>query len=191
LTTRNAKGRRQKASPAQIEWLPLAEVKPYPNNPRRNADAVGAVARSIQEFGFQQPIVVDAEGIIIVGHTRYEAAQSLGLERVPVMRADLSPERARAYRIVDNRTAEYADWDQSLLLEEVDALGDEMQRLLKDLDLEVLEGPDKEAQPFEFGETEDVSVVQIRCPLPLQAEIRERLKGLEGIEIAISNIPAP
>ena len=68
----------------KIELRNLSEIKPYPGNPRINDDAVAAVATSIREFGFRQPIVVDAEGVIICGHTRWKAAQKLGLEKVPV-----------------------------------------------------------------------------------------------------------
>ncbi|MCL6546732.1 MAG: ParB N-terminal domain-containing protein [Bryobacteraceae bacterium] len=100
----------------KIELWPLSKVKPYPNNPRLNDDAVDAVAASLREFGFRQPIVVDTEGVIICGHTRWKAAQKLGLEKVPVHVAkDLSPEQIKAYRIADNQTASLAEWDYDLL----------------------------------------------------------------------------
>ena len=97
----------------KIELWPFPDIKPYPeNNPPINDAAVDAVAASIQEFGFRQPIVVDADGVIICGHTRYKAALKLGLEKVPVHVAkDLTPEQIKAYRIADNKTAELADWD--------------------------------------------------------------------------------
>jgi ParB-like chromosome segregation protein Spo0J len=77
-------------------WL-LVKLTPYPNNPRQNDDGVQAVATSLREFGFRQPIVVDGDGVIVCGHTRYKAAQSLGLEKVPVHVAkDLTPEQLRA-----------------------------------------------------------------------------------------------
>ena len=99
-----------------IELRLIADIRPYDNNPRQNDAAVDAVAASIREFGFRQPIVVDAEGVIICGHTRYKAAQKLGLEKVPVHVAkDLTPEQIKAYRIADNKTAELADWDYELL----------------------------------------------------------------------------
>jgi DNA modification methylase len=100
----------------KIELWKLSDVKPYPGNPRVNDDAVDAVAASIHEFGFRQPIVVDAEGVIICGHTRFKAAQKLGLEKVPVHVAkDLTPEQIKAYRIADNKTAELSDWNYDLL----------------------------------------------------------------------------
>ncbi len=99
-----------------VELWNIERVKPYPNNPRLNDDAVDAVAASLREFGFRQPIVVDGEGVIVVGHTRYKAAQKLGLERVPVhVATDLTPEQIRAYRIADNKSAELSDWDYDLL----------------------------------------------------------------------------
>ncbi|HEX3999769.1 MAG TPA: DNA modification methylase [Pirellulales bacterium] len=100
----------------KIELWKLSDVKPYPNNPRLNDDAVDAVVASIREFGFRQPIVVDSDGVIIVGHTRWKAAQKLGVEKVPVHVAkDLTPEQIKAYRIADNKTNELAEWNLDLL----------------------------------------------------------------------------
>ncbi len=108
-----------------IELRKLNEVKPYEKNPRINDDAVEAVAKSIKEFGFNQPIVVDTDGVIIVGHTRWKAAKSLGLEQVPVHVAkELSPEQIKAYRIADNKTNELAEWDYELLPIELSELQD-------------------------------------------------------------------
>ena len=93
----------------RIEQRPLDAVTPYAGNPRRiSAAAVAAVAESIRRYGFRQPIVVDAEGMVIVGHTRLQAAQKLGLDSVPVHVADLTPAQAAAYRLGDNRTGEVA-----------------------------------------------------------------------------------
>ena len=99
----------------KIELRNVSDIKPYPGNPRHNDAAVDAVAASIKAFGFRQPIVVDSEGVIVVGHTRWKAAQKLGLPKVPVHVAiDLTPEEARAYRIADNQTATLSDWDNDL-----------------------------------------------------------------------------
>lgn len=99
-----------------IELRDVTSIKPYEKNPRVNDAAVDAVARSIKEFGFRQPIVVDAENVIVVGHTRWKAAQRLGMTQVPVHVAkDLTPERAKAYRLADNQTAAIAEWDMELL----------------------------------------------------------------------------
>ena len=106
-----------------VELRPIGDIRPYQNNPRLNDDAVDAVAASIREFGFRQPIVVDTEGVIIVGHTRYKAALKLGLEKVPVHVAkDLSAEQIKAYRIADNKTAELAEWNYELLPIEIGEL---------------------------------------------------------------------
>ena len=86
----------------KIELRPLTDIKPYERNPRDNDAAVDAVAESIRRFGVRQPIVVDCDGVIVCGHTRWKAATKLGLEKVPVhVATDLTPEEIRAYRIAD------------------------------------------------------------------------------------------
>jgi len=109
----------------QIQNKPIDSIHPYDNNPRLNDDAVAAVARSIKEFGFRQPIVVDEEGVIIVGHTRYKAAKQLGFDKVPVHVAKgLTPAQIKAYRLADNKTSELAEWDYDLLPIELSQLGE-------------------------------------------------------------------
>ena len=96
----------------KIEELPLDSIKPYEKNPRKNDGAVNGVAESIKQFGFQQPIVIDKNGVIVAGHTRYKAALKLGLETVPCVRADqLTPKQVKAYRILDNKLNELSTWD--------------------------------------------------------------------------------
>ena len=107
----------------------LSEIRPYDNNPRDNNEiAVDKVAKSITEFGFNVPIVVDSANVIICGHTRYLAAKKLGLDEVPVFVAShLSPAQAKAYRIADNRVAQESKWEDELLRSEIidlDAAGD-------------------------------------------------------------------
>lgn len=100
----------------KIELRALASITPYERNPRVNDAAVDAVAASIKEFGFRQPIVVDADGVIIVGHTRLKAALKLELKKVPVHVArDLSAEQIKALRIADNKTSDLSDWNYELL----------------------------------------------------------------------------
>jgi ParB-like chromosome segregation protein Spo0J len=152
----------------KIEQWDIDRIKPYEKNPRRNDKAVQAVADSIREFGFRQPIVVDAAGVIVVGHTRYKAAMKLGLKTVPVhVAADLTPQQARAYRLADNRTAENAEWDIDLLPIELGELRDE------GTDLKLLGFTDKELAEYlrEFdtdlddGDTEASEAAEtIRCP---------------------------
>jgi DNA modification methylase len=115
-----------------VELRPITSIRPYENNPRLNDEAVDAVAASIQAFGFRQPIVVDEQDVIIVGHTRYKAALKLGLTEVPVHVArGLTPAQAKAYRIADNQTATLSQWDNDKLpLELV-----QLQQMDFDLDL--------------------------------------------------------
>ncbi len=152
---------RDKEVNVNIELRPLAEIKPYEKNPRINDAAVDAVAESIRRFGFRQPIVVDADGVIVCGHTRYRAAQKLGLTEVPVhVATDLTPEQIRAYRIADNKTAELAEWNLELLPIELAELkdagidwsllgfdGDELARLLDPGVKQGLTDPDDVPEP--------------------------------------------
>ncbi len=134
----------------QIELRPIDSIRPYENNPRVNDMAVEAVAASLKEFGFRQPIVVDNEGVIVVGHTRWKAAKKLGLKMVPVhVATDLTPTQAKAYRIADNQTAAIAEWDKELLpieLGELKAL---------DFDLSLLGFEEEELAAFMSGEVTD------------------------------------
>ena len=99
-----------------VEMRPIASIKPYENNPRENDAGVDAVAASIRAFGFRQPIVVDEDGVIIVGHTRCKAALKLDLEEVPVhVAVGMSKAQAQAYRIADNQTATLSQWDNDKL----------------------------------------------------------------------------
>jgi DNA modification methylase len=99
-----------------VELRSLGSIRPYRNNPRHNDAAVDAVAASIRAYGFRQPIVVDEDGVILVGHTRYKAALKLGLQEVPVHVAiGLTPAQAKAYRLADNQTATLSDWNYELL----------------------------------------------------------------------------
>lgn len=94
----------------QIIELTLDQIKPYENNPRDNDGAVDPVVNSIREFGFKVPLVIDKKHTIVAGHTRYKAAQRLGLMGVPCIIADdLTPEQIKAFRIADNATGELAD----------------------------------------------------------------------------------
>lgn len=100
----------------QVQAVPIAEVIPYHRNPRKNDAAVSDVARSLQEFGWQQPIVVDKKMVVIVGHTRLRAAHQLGMPKVPVVVAtNLSAAKVRQYRLADNKSGERAQWDDDLL----------------------------------------------------------------------------
>lgn len=110
-----------------VKLFQLDELKPYEKNPRRNDRAVDAVAKSIEQFGFKVPIVIDADNVIVCGHTRYKAAQKLHLESVPCIVAnDLTPEQVRAFRLIDNKTGEIATWDFEKLTTELSSLTAEL-----------------------------------------------------------------
>ena len=107
----------------EIKMIRLADIKPYENNPRLNDDAVEPVKQSIKRYGFKVPMILDHNNIIVTGHTRYKAAQALGMTEVPVIYADdLTEEQIKEFRLVDNKTAEFAQWDFSKLEEELDGL---------------------------------------------------------------------
>ena len=191
-----------------IELWPLSQVKPYPNNPRLNDDVVEAVAASLREFGFRQPIVVDAEGVIVVGHTRYKAALKLGLEKVPVHVAkDLTPEQARAYRIADNKSAELSDWNYDLLpielagLQEMNydlgLLGFDQDELARLLDPGVKDGlcdPDEVPEPPDEATTRpgDLWLLgehRLLCGDSGKAEDVDRLLGGAAIHLVNTDPP--
>lgn len=115
----------------------VAELIPYEKNPRNNDKAVDRVAESIKQFGFKVPIVVDSNGVIITGHTRLKAAQRLGMETVPVIVADdLTQEQVTAFRLADNKVAEYSTWNEELLIEELMKCGEfNMEALGFDMDI--------------------------------------------------------
>ena len=103
--------------------IPVNQLKPYKKNARFNENAVPKVAESIRQFGFKVPIVVDKDMVVITGHTRLSAAKTLGLKKVPCIIADdLTEEQVKAFRLVDNRTSEFASWNYDLLQSELDEL---------------------------------------------------------------------
>lgn len=122
--------------------MEIALVKPYDKNAKLHPKKqVEQVAASIAEFGFNQPIVVDKQGVIIVGHGRFEAAKLLGLKDVPVIEVDLTEEQAKAYRLADNKLNE-SEWDMKLAVDELKELSEEMQ-VLTGFDLDLLIEPDE------------------------------------------------
>ena len=130
-----------------IQNIPVDKIIPYKQNPRKNDDAVNIVKKSLKEFGFQQPLVLDANYEIVVGHTRYNAALKLGMNEIPCILAEhLSNEQIKAYRIMDNKSAEYSKWNTDLLTKEIIELLESdydisltgfTQNELKDMDINV------------------------------------------------------
>ena len=103
----------------KVKSVKLSEIFPYYDNPRDNTNAVEPTKESIKRFGFVKPILVDKAGVIIAGHTRYVAAYQLGMEFVPVVYSDMDDEKAKKYRILDNKLAEKSSFDEDQLLEEL------------------------------------------------------------------------
>lgn len=109
----------------EIKYIPINDIKPYKNNPRLNEDAIPYVMKSIREFGFKNPIILDKNNIIVAGHTRLESAKRLGMKEAPVIYADdLTEEQVKAFRLVDNKVSEKSMWDYTKLDEELDSILD-------------------------------------------------------------------
>jgi len=191
-----------------VELRPIESIRPYANNPRLNDAAVDAVAASLRAYGFRQPIVVDEEGVIIVGHTRYKAAVKLGMETVPVhVAVGLSPAQTKAYRIADNQTAALSQWDDDKLpLELADLQGmdfdlnltgfsaEELQRLLGSETNEGEADPDAVPEPPDEATTRpgDLWILgkhRLLCGDSSKAEDVDRLLG--GAPIHLVNTDPP
>ena len=145
-----------------IEMMQLSELKPYARNPRKNKNAVEAVANSIRDFGFKVPIVVDKDNVIVAGHTRFAAAQQLGMTEVPVIIADdLTPAQIKAYRLADNKTAELADWDFELLDDELSEIDFDMTEYgFEDTEFDWADVADIQKEGYNEPEHE-----RLRCPM--------------------------
>jgi len=192
----------------KVENRKITDIKPYDKNPRDNDGAVEAVARSIREYGFRQPIVVDADSVIIVGHTRWKAAQKLGLAEVPVhVATDLTPAQIKAYRIADNKVAELASWDMELLPIELSELrgmdvdlellgfsSEELEKMLGATGTEGLTDPDAVPEPPDEAVTKpgDIWVLgnhRLMCGDSSKPEDVDRL--LDGAKIQLVNTDPP
>ena len=155
--------------------LSIDEIIPYENNPRKNDNAVDKVAESIKEFGFKVPIIIDKENIIIAGHTRYKAAKKLDIKKVPVIMAeDLTEEQVKAFRIMDNKSSEFATWDYESLLLEMESLKIEDYNLeLTGFDFNEIEGIMDKYNPKEVEEDSDFDIEE-------QLEAIEKPKSQKG-----------
>lgn len=161
----------------KIEELSLSAIKPYAKNPRKNDGAVKGVAESIKQFGFQQPIVIDKNNVIVVGHTRYKAAQQLGLEKVPCVRADqLTKEQVKAYRILDNKLNELATWDFETLAEELASIKFDFQGFNVELPQFNL-GDLFDFEPSPAASTPDNKSSDV--PFAGESDIPEELRGVD------------
>lgn len=173
----------------QIFEMQPSELIPYENNPRHNDGAVDAVAESIKQFGFKVPIVIDKDNIIIAGHTRRKAALKLGLDAVPVIRADdLTDEQVRAFRLADNKTAELAEWDESMLEEELAAIdGIDMADFGFEEDEEAPSEEDLDKKDIDISNPITVKIVfKKKADLQkIEQELREYIDNLEGAAVVV------
>ena len=144
----------------EIIYKKVGDLIPYEKNPRKNTKAVKYVAKSIEEFGFKQPIIIDRDNVVVCGHTRLKASEQLGIEEVPCIVADdLTDEQIKAFRLADNKVSEQAEWDIGLLNEELDDIlnvdmGDFGFDMFSIDDLEEMEGYNSEEDDREhFSKT--------------------------------------
>lgn len=168
----------------QIIEKKLNELREYENNPRLNDNAVGVVAKSIEQFGFKVPIVVDRDNVIVAGHTRLKAARLLGMEYVPCIVADdLNEEQVKAFRLVDNKTSEFAEWDDEKLRQELDELD------LTDFGFDLSDGLEEEdkKEREEISLNESISVV-VECADDEEAEMIFVKLTEEGYKCHISTL---
>ncbi len=180
----------------------INDIFPYPNNPRVNNKAINHVAASIKLFGFRQPIVVDKDKVIIAGHTRWKAAQKLGLKEVPIHIAeDLTPEQVKAYRLADNRTAELSEWNKDLLHDEILSLPnidipgftpDDIARILnkEDSDDSINNPPDPPQQPkSQFNSIYQLGRHKVICGDSTDNQTIRRLMGNEQADLLLTDPP--
>jgi DNA modification methylase len=186
----------------KIEYIKTADLIPYANNPRKNDAAVDKVVESIREFGFKNPIIVDGNNEIIAGHTRLKAAEKLGMEEVPTIKAeDLTPEQVRAFRIADNKTHEFAEWDMDLLREELDGINlftgfdeDELREILDNVNFSEVEEDDFDPTPPEepkskLGDIYQLGRHRLMCGDSTDKATVEKLMNGNKADIAFTSPP--
>lgn len=189
---------------SKIETIKTNEIIPYENNPRNNDAAVDAVANSIENFGFKVPIIIDHDNVIVAGHTRHKAAQKLGLEEVPCIRADdLTDEQVKAFRVADNKTAELADWDLEKLNAELAKLeGIDMEQFgfdlsefepeheIEDDDFDVDAALDAIAEPkSKLGDVYKLGNHRLMCGDSTKSEDVMRLMDGQGADLLLTDPP--
>jgi len=136
-----------------IQEISLKDLHPWENNPRLNGQVINAVAKSIESFGFNVPIICDQDLTIIGGHTRWKAAQKLGMDTIPVIRIVMTDTQRRAFAIADNKTAQIADWDFPKLKEVLEELKSE------EIDIKHLGFSDEEIRRYILNEDDDENIV--------------------------------
>ena len=167
----------------QIVNKRIEELNPYEKNPRKNDDAVKYVAKSIEQFGFKIPMVIDSNNVIVCGHTRYKAAKELGMEEVPCIVADdLSEEQIKAFRLADNKVAEKAQWDFELLEAEMGEI----------LDFDMKDFGFLETPQIDWADVEDLTEdtyekpekEMLECPHCHHVDSKNHFKKVSGEEMS-------
>jgi len=174
----------------QIKMLPVTAIKPYWRNPRNNENALEAVKKSIADYGFNQPIVVDGQNVIIAGHTRFKVLQEMGQTQIPcVIKDDLTAQQAKAYRIADNKSGEIAVWDMDKLMQELREIKDitEMQEYFPDIDLQKFL---EDTGGVDFEPVTQASIDKIEGELSTQFQDRSAEQQDEYIELACPHCAA-
>ncbi len=171
----------------EIVYKKIEELKPYKNNPRFNDEAVEYVAKSIKEFGFKVPIVLDKNNEIVAGHTRYKASLELGLKEVPCIIADdLNEEQIKAFRLADNKVSEKASWNLELLDEELENILDidmeDFGFLNINYDIDEIERVDLSDKEFEKYEI----IIECKNETDLQEKYEKLIE--EGYECRLSTL---
>lgn len=152
-----------------IQYKDVADLKEYENNPRNNDTAVDFVAESIENFGFKVPIIIDGNNVIVAGHTRFKAANKLNLKQIPCIVADdLSDEQIKAFRLADNMVAEKAEWDFTLLVDELQGLNCDLELTgFEEWELDSILNPMDEGSLQDFYEDAEVKEKEpekLQCP---------------------------
>ena len=145
----------------KLSTMRMEDIRPYPNNPRRNDGAVDAVAESIRQCGYVAPIIVDEDGVILAGHTRYKALKKLGYETADVLvKFGMTEEKKKKYRLLDNKTSELAGWDFAMLEDELSELDFDG----FDFGFDAVPQEADFADLFEPSEPEEKEPKKIQCP---------------------------
>ena len=169
-----------------IVMMKISDIKEYDNNPRKNDNAVEAVASSIRSFGFKVPIIIDSNNVIIAGHTRLKASKKLGYQEVPCLIADdLTDEQVKAYRLADNKVAEASEWDIDLLEREIaDILNIDMQ------DFGFILEQDDEIMREDISDKviEKYEIIIIKCPDEMTMQQAYEKLTSEGYECKLSTL---
>ncbi len=170
----------------KIIYKNVDDIIPYENNPRHNDNAVDYVANSIKEFGFKVPIIIDKENVIVTGHTRLKAAEKLGLKQVPVILADdLTEDQIKAFRIADNKVAQFSTWDMEKLDLELEDITIDMSEFGFD-DLNIVEDdePIDETTDTHFNYKEQYGVI-VMCKSEEEQEAIFNKLTEEGYECKV------